>query len=132
MNPEHVPWHEALLFALLVVFILQTLIRLLDLLFSKKKETTVECEEDEDEEPPTPSFPWVRFTLLFAVIIAAGMLAQQYFKAPINRTLELTTYSSEVPSATTATLQLHQDGTVTWQRPPSMNDRIWALPSALS
>lgn len=73
--------------------------------------------------------PWVRITLLTAAVVAfVTHVGPALWAPPINRTLEVSARSTEVPGSTTVTLQLHQDGSVTWQRPPTMDDRVWFLP----
>ena len=74
---------------------------------------------------PRLRFPWGKL-ILFCTLPGFGLL--HYFPAPINRTLEMSAQSAEVPGSTTVTLQLHQDGTVTWRRPPTMDDQVWFLP----
>ena len=74
---------------------------------------------------PRLRFPWGKL-ILFCTLLGFGLL--HYFPAPINRTLEMSAQSAEVPGSTTVTLQLHQDGTVTWRRPPTMDDQVWFLP----
>ena len=63
---------------------------------------------------------------MLCLFIAA--VVGHFLRAPLNRTLEVSASSTEVPGSTTVTLQLHQDGSVTWQRPPTMDDKVWFLP----
>lgn len=73
--------------------------------------------------------PWIRIVLLTSAIVVFGTLVGPALWAPpVNRTLEVSAQSAEVPGSTTVTLQLHQDGTVTWRRPPTMDDQVWFLP----
>ena len=70
---------------------------------------------------PRLRFPWGKL-ILFCTLL--GLILIHYFPAPINRTLEMSAQSAEVPVSTTVTLQLHQDGRVTWRRPPTMDDQV--------
>jgi hypothetical protein len=59
-------------------------------------------------------FPWGKL-ILFCTLLA--LIVLQFMPAPINRTMEVNAASTEVPGSTTVTLQMHQDGSVTWKRP---------------